>query len=269
MNSIATKLLFIILVSKFGVILSNTETPVFYDCGPDDSDNFYLQYDLLKLFIYLRSQANTSYGFAHTSVNDLLYSGKKIYGLIMCYADATSDDCSSCLNFSTENAAALCPVSSSAVFFYEWCFLRYENQDFISTLSLDQKPNCIESSYRLSDSISMGNTISGLLNSQRQDLDKSYLYAHDKKTYAGMDYSVYALVQCTRDLSLADCDLCLKSAIGNVSACSSNYKSVGARIQLMSCYVRYELYTLNAANNQSLVPNSEPLPPSSSGNYLY
>ncbi|KAI6704470.1 hypothetical protein NL676_007432 [Syzygium grande] len=51
---------------------------------------------------------------------------------------------------------------------------------------------------------------------------------------------LYALVQCGRDLSGSDCNICLQQAITDVLVnCSS---SVSVRILSRSCFLRYEQY---------------------------
>ncbi|KAI7999327.1 Cysteine-rich receptor-like protein kinase 25 [Camellia lanceoleosa] len=52
--------------------------------------------------------------------------------------------------------------------------------------------------------------------------------------------TIYALVQCTTDLSPDDCNTCLEIAIANTSSCCS--ESRGARLLSPSCYLRYEFY---------------------------
>ena len=52
--------------------------------------------------------------------------------------------------------------------------------------------------------------------------------------------TLYALVQCTRDLSEISCAQCLSIAVNNFPNFCSNRK--GCRVLYSSCYVRYELY---------------------------
>jgi hypothetical protein len=52
--------------------------------------------------------------------------------------------------------------------------------------------------------------------------------------------TLYALVQCTRDLSPLDCAQCLAIAVGNFETFCNNRK--GCQVLYSSCYVRYELY---------------------------
>ncbi|CAL5344659.1 unnamed protein product [Camellia sinensis] len=68
--------------------------------------------------------------------------------------------------------------------------------------------------------------------------------------------TIYALMQCTTDLSPDDCNTCLETAIANTSTCCS--KSRGARLFSRSCFLRYEFYAFyddvskNSTENQRL-----------------
>ncbi|XP_021300459.1 putative cysteine-rich repeat secretory protein 21, partial [Herrania umbratica] len=65
------------------------------------------------------------------------------------------------------------------------------------------------------------------------------------------DDTLYAMVQCTRDLSPDDCNKCLEAAIKDVS--SECYASGGARLLSSSCYLRYELYAFYEGPKESSV----------------
>ncbi|KAJ3687364.1 hypothetical protein LUZ61_016528 [Rhynchospora tenuis] len=259
------ELLFIILFTKLGKTLSsihgnNYYTPEFSNCTCNHTNNINFQFDLNQLFSSLKSSAESSNGFAKSSVN--AGTRNQINGLIMCYNDAAQGNCSACLNFSTESAIKLCPDSRSVTFTYDWCFLRYSDDNFISSLTLDQMPNCINNEFDVSNSSSMHGTVFELLNSLRLEaINSTQLYAYGNMTDPGINHSVYGLVECTKDLSQYDCGSCIKSAIENLSGCSRNTRARGARISFMSCYIRYELYPLPLLTFKQLVPAPGPLPP--------
>ena len=55
---------------------------------------------------------------------------------------------------------------------------------------------------------------------------------------------LYALVQCTPDLSEQDCNNCLLVAIADVPQCCAG--KVGGRVLLTSCNIRFEVYSFNS-----------------------
>ncbi|KAJ4769675.1 cysteine-rich RECEPTOR-like kinase [Rhynchospora pubera] len=261
------ELFFIVLFTKLGITLSsihgnNYYTPEFSNCTCNHTNNINFQFDLNQLFSSLKSSAESSNGFAKSSVN--AGTRDQINGLIMCYNDAAQANCSACLNFSTESAIKLCPDSRSATFTYDWCFLRYSDDNFISTLTLDQMPNCINNEFDVSNSSSMHGTVFELLNSLRLEaINSTLLFAYGNMTDPGINHSVYGLVECTKDLSQYDCGSCIKSALENLSGCSRSTRARGARISFMSCYIRYELYPLPLLTFKPLAPG--PLPPFNEG----
>ncbi|MCD7455219.1 hypothetical protein HAX54_027431 [Datura stramonium] len=79
-------------------------------------------------------------------------------------------------------------------------------------------------------------------------------YATKNANYSAFQ-KVYALAQCTPDISAANCNTCLRDAISNLPSCCD--KSQGARVVFPSCGVRYELYPFyNDTQALSTPPNS-------------
>ncbi|XP_062109732.1 cysteine-rich receptor-like protein kinase 25 [Humulus lupulus] len=68
-----------------------------------------------------------------------------------------------------------------------------------------------------------------------------------------MDNTVYALVQCTRDLSPDDYKKCLGSATEEIL--DVYYHSIGVRLLSQSCYLRYELYAFYMGESDSMANN--------------
>ncbi|XP_078149435.1 cysteine-rich receptor-like protein kinase 8 isoform X2 [Carex rostrata] len=266
MTRIFTEVFFIVLCSRFGVLLSGSEdyNPFFEDCGPNSTQNINLQSNLNELFSKLKSKAYSSdIGFATTFING--GQPNQINGLIMCYTDSSQDNCLDCIDFSLKNATQICPNSSNATFTYSWCFLRYSNENFIASLSLNQYPNPYWNQNNVSNPRTFIETVSELMNSLRLEaMSSNLLYAYGNKTDPGINQTVYGLVQCTRDLEDHPelCGLCLQTTIGNLSSALTERPSRGARFSSTSCYIRYELdYALPVLNFKPLAPAPGPSPP--------
>jgi hypothetical protein len=75
--------------------------------------------------------------------------------------------------------------------------------------------------------------------------------------------NMYNLVQCTPDLSSADCNSCLQAAINDLLIYSSGKQ--GGRIFFPSCIVRYELYQFYdiESTKPAPAPGVAPPPPGS------
>jgi len=67
---------------------------------------------------------------------------------------------------------------------------------------------------------------------------KNYLYATGEESLGKM--KLYAMVQCTQDLSIKNCNVCLNWILGKLPKCCNDKQ--GGRFLSTSCNFRYELY---------------------------
>ncbi|KAG7626143.1 Gnk2-homologous domain [Arabidopsis thaliana x Arabidopsis arenosa] len=67
---------------------------------------------------------------------------------------------------------------------------------------------------------------------------KNYLYATGEESLGKM--KLYAMVQCTQDLSIKNCSVCLNWILGKLPKCCNGKQ--GGRFLSTSCNFRYELY---------------------------
>ncbi|KAM3683548.1 hypothetical protein ACB098_12G156200 [Castanea mollissima] len=161
-----------------------------------------------------------SNGFIATSYYKNQY---QVFGLAQCIGDVSTTDCSSCIQDAVKQIRQRCPNQADARIWYDFCFLRYNSKIFIGE---------IDTSY----GISYGNvedvtdpdtfnkelgTLIGQIRAQAVETKNEGL--GKVKTKLSTFVTLYALVQCTRDLSLVD-------------------YWIGCRVLYSSCYARYELY---------------------------
>ncbi|KAL9327958.1 hypothetical protein ACSQ67_002961 [Phaseolus vulgaris] len=173
---------------------------------------------------------NTSYGV----------SPDRVYGLFMCLDYISNESCQKCITTVTEEILKLCPQTKEAVVWEESCQLRYSNNNFLGMLNvtgnigLDNVQNTSETEK-----------FESAVNETLRNLTKVASFDVSANMYATGDVpfeeeTIFALVQCTRDLTADDCSRCLQSAIGDIPSCC--YASIGGRVLSRSCYLRYELY---------------------------
>lgn len=173
---------------------------------------------------------NTSYGIA----------SDRVYGLYMCLDYISNDNCQKCITTVTEDIVKLCPQAKEAIVWEELCQLRYSNINFLGSLNvtgnigLDNVQNLTEPKK-----------FESAVNETLRNLTKVASFHVSANMYATGDVpfgdqTIFALVQCTRDLAANDCNRCLQSAIGDIPNCC--YASIGARVLSRSCYLRYEFY---------------------------
>ncbi|KAJ1699203.1 hypothetical protein LUZ63_007715 [Rhynchospora breviuscula] len=222
--------------------------------------------NLKQLVVSLASNASKLGGFYHDIVG--VGSRDQIYGLIMCYADATQLACHDCLETAANEVAnlSICEYKKTAIIHYDACFLRYSNQTFISVYQNFQ-PFCLQrpdANMAGPDFLNSSSVLSLIFSMTTDASNLEQKYASNKTEYMA-NQTMYGLVQCTGDLIAEECKKCLESyvtfAIGSKPNCSDQ---LGARIMGPNCYIRYELYSFNVATYTANLPSPPlPLPPPS------
>ncbi|XP_050367384.1 cysteine-rich receptor-like protein kinase 10 isoform X2 [Argentina anserina] len=180
----------------------------------------------------------------------------KVFALYMCLDYLDPDSCRVCINMAQEDIANICPNSKEAVVWEENCQLRYSNQNFFGRLNVN-------------DNIPLANTknisdpekFEAVVNKTLSKLTQQAAFNHSLNMYATGEVAfqekiVYALVQCTTDLTGDECDICLDRAREDVLR--AYYFSIGARLLSRSCYLRYEFYPFyNGSTSEAPVANNK------------
>lgn len=240
-------LLNLLLVFFHGIVYAD---PPYCDCQGEnfiEDSTFHKNREIL--LHSLSSNASIS-KFYETSIgNDM----DTVYGLFLCYNYSKHDDCMKCAEGATKDIVNLCGKSKQAIVWREYCQLSYSNQKFFGHLDVagninQTNPHAFLDSERLRSTL---NPI--LLNMSKLAASSTDKVGTAYVPFAG-DKPIYALGQCTKDLSPDDCKTCLETAISNISSCCYVYR--GARIFSRSCYLRYEFYDFINQDDNS-VPTPE------------
>ena len=251
MGSFPLVLVFI-LASINSIALSLENNPIYALCNREKNftANSIFQENLNSLIDSLATSAPDT-GFANTTLGEI---PDRIFGLAICRGDLNAAACGSCLANSTRDAAARCPGNKAATIFYETCQFRYADQNFLGTSTGSQlymwNPN------NVSD-VSTFNRLLGslLINLTVRATSTKRMFAAASVAFTDFQ-TVYALVQCTRDLSPETCNACLRDKINNVPTCCDRKR--GGRVIGGSCYLRYEAYPFY---NTSAAVDPPPLSP--------
>lgn len=163
-----------------------------------------------------------------------------VYGLFMCQGDLSSSDCQSCIRTAAAAITQSCPAIRQAITWSDNCQLRYSDFSFFGipdTAGFDMtNPNQKTTSDKPFDLVS--------------DLVKTAPL--QRPMFASnplISDNIYALAQCTADLSTDGCSKCLTTILADIKACCTEQQ--GWRYLAYSCWVRYEatpfLKNLNAS----------------------
>uniref|UniRef100_A0A6N2NF48 Gnk2-homologous domain-containing protein n=1 Tax=Salix viminalis TaxID=40686 RepID=A0A6N2NF48_SALVM len=193
--------------------------------------------NLQTLMSYLASNASVSKQYHAYAGND----PDRVYAQYMCYNYIINENCRACIDAASRDIMQLCPNKRDATVWEELCQLRFSNKIFIGKLDFS-------GNISLYNRKVMENSVQfvPVLNENFCNLSKKAAFdpaqnmcATGKLALPDLD-TIYALGQCTTDLSSHDCNTCLQVAIQNISSCC--FIGRGARLLSQSCYFSYELY---------------------------
>ncbi|XP_077221010.1 uncharacterized protein LOC143854785 [Tasmannia lanceolata] len=218
----------------------NNQTPVFV-CS--DTSNYTANSTFnsnLNSILHSLTTNGPLDGFYNASFGE---DPNRIYGLVLCRGDVSNNDCQNCIDTASREIMQLCPKRETTIIWYDYCLLRYSNKNFFSSLDLDSPDKYfLWNPNNVSDPEQFNKLVGELLN----NLSSQAAFNPSKRMFATGEVThivfqkIYGLVQCTRDLSREDCNICLQAAISDIPICCN--KRQGGRILRGSYYLRYELY---------------------------
>lgn len=166
----------------------------------------------------------------------------RVFGLIQCRQDVSTEDCSTCTADAAKEIRKRCPNEADARIWYDYCFLRYDTDDFIGKLDAGYGIIYYNVENITGDGEAFDRKAGDLMNrvvKQALVLPSSRGLGRDKTEFSAF-VTIYGLVQCTRDLSQLSCAQCLAIAIGNFPKYCQYRK--GCQVNYSSCRARYEIY---------------------------
>ncbi|KAK8480308.1 hypothetical protein V6N11_006555 [Hibiscus sabdariffa] len=243
------------------------QQPLSYFCS-DTSGNFTRNstYEtslntLLSSFSLNASHENGFYNFSSGQGSNTANA------IALCRGDVNAADCFRCINNANAELRNRCPNQREAIIWYDTCMFRYAAR---SILGLEENregsPSYIRSNTNnvVTDVDAFNQALDSLLESLTDT-------ASSGKTSLGKfatgsrrvtdSQTVYALVQCTPDLTPVSCRSCLTQSIIYIPQCCD--RKQGARVYATSCNFRFEIarfYNLTAADTDT--PSAPSPPPS-------
>ena len=200
------------------------------------------QSNLLTLLSSLSSNATGSTEFYNATVG-MTNDPDTVYGLFMCRGDVSHQLCQECVSNATQKIASHCWLAKHAIIWHQFCFVRYSDRYFFS--HVDEQPQInVFNMNNVSDGTSFAWTLSNTLNQVAGDAAScgpagTKKFA-TKEAHVSEGRTLYALAQCTPDLSMEDCRRCLLDAIENIAECCLG--RTGGRVSYPSCKIGFEVY---------------------------
>lgn len=180
---------------------------------------------------------------------------------------------------SAKNASPLLPKTSfsdvlkkkAAMIWYDECFLRYSDRSIFSLVERNPMLAIYNTQNTTQQDLFnklVAETVNNAIAKAANARSGAKKFGTEVANFTSF-HTLYSLVQCTPDLSEADCNRCLRQVIGYLPDCCSGKK--GAQVLTPSCSIRYDLYPFynlmetEIAASPPSPPFLSPPPPSLTG----
>ncbi|KAK3024958.1 hypothetical protein RJ639_042765 [Escallonia herrerae] len=174
-------------------------------------------------------------GFFNSSIGQ---NPDQVYAIGLCRGDLAVASCRSCLNDSVQAITQECPNEKEAGRWHDNCMLRFSNRNILGSMD----DSYVYVGFNVNNQTTpYNNVLEDLLPDLRDQAAAGDVrkYAHGEIQYIG-HWTIYALEQCTPDISRLDCKRCLNSSIEDVfTYCTGRY---GCSSIKPSCVLRFETY---------------------------
>ncbi|RDX85765.1 Cysteine-rich receptor-like protein kinase 25, partial [Mucuna pruriens] len=238
--------------------------------GGDYAPNSTYESNLNTVLSRLTSNTQIDYGFYNSSYGQ---DSDRVYATGLCRGDVTPQKCRTCLKNSSFLLLKQCPHQRRAAGGYEECMLHYSYRSVLGYYDSDFRVY-LRSETSVIDWDQYSYMLNKLLSTLRVKAatTDSYLnrkYAAGNATDPSSE-TVHAVVQCSPDLTLAECNDCLDGAFSEIPKCCNNRS--GGMVIKFSCNFRYDnsrfyeptpdTLTLQLSSLGSPSPSPSPSPPS-------
>ncbi|KAK4360986.1 hypothetical protein RND71_019938 [Anisodus tanguticus] len=198
-----------------------------------------------------------SVGFYNSSIGQ---NSDTVSVIAQCRGDVQLQRCRDCINNATRKILEVCPYKKSAVGYYGRCLLRYSNESIIGTVSTDPQQYVYLNANASSPDEFMQD-LRTLLESLRSQASRGSMRKYASNNTQGPDFqTIFALVQCTADLSAESCINCLSAGYRSLPTCPC-YGKQGLNFRMPSCNFRYETYSFFDELPTEAPPPPMPPPP--------
>nr|XP_048336880.1 cysteine-rich repeat secretory protein 38-like [Ziziphus jujuba var. spinosa] len=192
--------------------------------------------NLNNLLTSISSGTQNSYGFYNLSLGE---NSNKVNVIAMCRGEVTAVDCRTCLNDTSYRLLERCPNRKEAIIWDERCMVRYSNNSIFYKRT-DAPLKAFSSPNAAADPEQFKLVLKPLLDDLK--IEAASGNSSDKCPFGNNTIpnaeGIFALVQCTSDLNVGECNGCLDHAILHIPDCCGGKQ--GGRFLKPSCNLRFE-----------------------------
>ncbi|KAK3206707.1 hypothetical protein Dsin_020753 [Dipteronia sinensis] len=240
--SITNMLLIFLLYMLISISLTTAGWQYCYETGNFTTNNSSYARNRNLLLSTLASNVLKNGGFYTANIGQ---DPDKVYGCALCRGDASAEDCSTCVNSSSQDIMIKCPNQKSA---YMWsgtppCMVRYADRSFVGKLEMDVPLNKFYNEDNITSNLSEFDLIWHRLmesTAKEASMGTSKLKFATQEANLTSTVTIYALMQCTPDLSQNDCMFCLRRYVAEYQNCCRGRQ--GGGVKSPNCMLRWDLY---------------------------
>ncbi|KAF8409485.1 hypothetical protein HHK36_005561 [Tetracentron sinense] len=191
-----------------------------------------------SLFSSLSSNATLHNVFYNATAGQ---NSDQVYAIYLCRGDASPDVCRDCVSASSQEILLRCPNQKEAIIWFDECMFRYSNRSIFATME-DTPFGFLKNPNNYSDPVQFKQIREDLLErlvTKAISDSSTGMFATRETNFSG-NLKIYGMVQCTPDISLSDCNICLRGSVAEIPNCCEGKK--GARVLKPSCNIRYESF---------------------------
>ncbi|GLU23231.1 hypothetical protein SLE2022_392540 [Rubroshorea leprosula] len=250
---------FLFLNHLFTTAQSQQSTEQYHLCSTEQGNftaNSNYQKNLDLLFSNPAKSLN-GYGFYNLTEGQ---EPDQVYGIALCRGDIDRYACLGCITFSATNLRRNCSNQKEAIIWDDVCVLRYSNR-FIFGFNESSPVLYMWNMKNVTNVGAFNNALGTLLHnlSNKAALGDSLLKFATGTAPVPPTDTIYALVQCTPDLSQLQCNSCLSDAIKQIPECCNGKQ--GGRVIMPSCNIRFEIYLFYGKATGEPPPPEQPSSP--------
>ncbi|KAL1190777.1 putative cysteine-rich receptor-like protein kinase 12 [Cardamine amara subsp. amara] len=213
----------------------------------------------------LASNVTVHRGFYNASIGQ---PPNRVYAAGMCIPGTEPDICSACIMSGSYALIVNCLNQKDASFWQSnrtLCMIRYSGSSFIGSLELEPRFNVFNPMDFKMNATEFSRAWKGLTLRMIQAVSSNNETTRSGGKYYAADVAalpnsqtLYGLMQCTPDLSKADCNLCLQESVKNYQQLFLGQE--GGAIIRLSCFLRTELFPFFGAFKNIIARSPPPQP---------
>jgi len=226
------------LLLSFRPRVTKAQTPIFVGSNCQNTTQQPLssvyQTNLERMLRWVSSDAATGKGYNYKSIGN----NSPVYGLYECRGDVGRYFCQFCVSTAAKEAPHRCTNRASAMVWYDFCILRYSNENFFGTVLTNRSWHSLgDKNISNKEDMQKGDDFLRSLIRKATTGTTNQLFYMDVFNLSSTERR-YGLVQCTRDLTNEGCRQCLETILAQVAKCCEH--KLGWMIWTGSCFIKYD-----------------------------